>query len=152
MSSNSRKEFQSPTLRLHGGSIVLLLKRFEQRQFLLHLEFITLLIVWKTVMPHQQTIKLAMCVLYFGEASWSCLLNWMMWCFISEVLIFPTLGGGRNSNSVFLEFQGRWEVLWNHQRWSSEHDPSNWCHWLRFIIFFWKKFGDFFHSSIEHQC
>ena len=31
VSSNSRKEFQSPTLRLHGGSIVLLLKRFEQR-------------------------------------------------------------------------------------------------------------------------
>lgn len=31
MSSNSKKEFQSPTLRLCGGSTMLLLKRFEQR-------------------------------------------------------------------------------------------------------------------------
>lgn len=132
-------------------------KIWAERQFLLHLKFIiTQLIVWETLKPHHQTIKLQ-CVYYIlGKISE--VASFIRLCgFISKVLIFLSLGGERNSNSgFFLEFWGRWEVLWNHQCCSLEPNPSNWCHWLRFTIFFWTKFGDFFvallNISARRRC
>lgn len=108
MSSNSKKEFQSPTLRLSGGSTMLLLKRFEQRG--------SSSCTWNSSLHNllsekhwSPIIKLfnLQCVYYIlGKISE--VASFIRLCgFISKVLIFLSLGGERNSNSGFFwSFEG----------------------------------------------
>lgn len=139
---------------------MLLLKRFEQRGSspCIWNSSLHYLLYEKHWSPIIKLLNLQ-CVYYIlGKISEFASLISLLCGFISKVLIFLSLGGERNSNSVFFffEFWGRWEVLWNHQCCSLEPNPFSWWHWLRFIIFFWTKFGEFFvallNMSARRRC